>query len=107
MACMFPPAFRALLAPPAASQSIFRSGHGEGWYGQNNHRHPQELDCVFSDGRMFGHGTDGIGAFMVFGTYDAEAGKAVWLKRYLGRHIVHYSATVVNHKLEGRWFIPP
>ncbi len=62
----------------------FPSGPWTGFYQLDGRRLPQDLELTFDDGVIRGGGWDGVGEFVVKGSYDAESGEvrctisAIW-----------------------------
>lgn len=65
-----------------------------------------ELILAFAEGKVQGEGRDGVGEFVIAGSYDL-ARERVWLhKRYLGKHDVAYEGFAeLGRGIWGRWFI--
>lgn len=72
-------------------------------YRAGGKRHRMDLALTFENGRMAGDGRDGVGAFVITGTYDGKSGECQWTKAYLGAHDVHYRGFREGRGIWGLW----
>ncbi|HXJ56640.1 MAG TPA: hypothetical protein VNU68_08255 [Verrucomicrobiae bacterium] len=86
---------------------LFASGLWTGFYTYPKlpEQHPMELRLQFNNGTVSGDGTDGVGPFVIHGTYNSATGSARWIKTYTGSHDVHYEGTLDGTGLNGTWNI--
>jgi hypothetical protein len=66
-------------------------------------RHQMELLLTFASGRMSGEGRDRVGKFTIEGSYEVTDGKCRWVKRYVGKHAVHYTGFNEGKGIWGTW----
>lgn len=83
----------------------FPSGQWVGFftYSFESRRHLMDLILEFRNGLISGEGADGIGLFIIAGTYNAQAGECDWAKTYLGRHSVAYTGFREDKGIWGTW----
>ncbi len=93
---------------PSVDEELFPSGPWVGFYTYTASpvRHRMELGLQFQEGRMSGTGSDGIGPFVIDGTYDAKELEASWWKTYPGSHRVWYRGFREGKGIWGTWEIP-
>ena len=89
------------------SDAQFPSGQWFGFYTYSGHSRRYLMDLVleFKNGRMTGHGSDGIGPFIISGIYHADNGECSWAKQYVGRHTVDYKGYRETKGIWGTWSI--
>ena len=61
------------------------------------------LSLRFGSGRIVGEGGDGVGNFVIRGSYDSRTGECQFNKGYLGRHSIRYHGVLVGHVIQGSW----
>lgn len=90
---------------PAETDPRFPSGKWVGFFIDQRMpgRHQMEILLTFASGRMSGHGRDRVGKFSFEGAYDVTDGKCLWVKRYVGKHAVHYSGFNEGKGIWGTW----
>jgi len=64
-----------------------------------------DLILEFNGGKMTGEGADGIGLFVISGTYSEESGECAWVKQYVGRHAVDYQGCREGKGIWGNWVV--
>jgi hypothetical protein len=64
-----------------------------------------DLILEFNGGKMTGEGADGIGLFVISGTYSEESGECAWVKQYVGRHAVDYQGYREGKGIWGNWVV--
>lgn len=71
----------------------FPSGQWVGFctYGASTRKHLMDLVLEFKGGKMTGEGADGIGLFVMSGSYSEKTGECSWVKQYVGAHAVDYN----------------
>ena len=62
-----------------------------------------DLALTFENGRMSGDGCDGVGAFVITGSYDSSSGECLWAKGYVGAHDVRYRGFREGRGIWGLW----
>lgn len=89
------------------SAELFPSGQWVGYYTYSGHskRFMMGLILEFNNGRITGEGHDGIGAFVILGTFSAENKECSWDKTYVARHTVKYTGFRENKGIWGTWHI--
>jgi hypothetical protein len=87
---------------PVETDERFPSGPWKGFYQQFG-KHQMDLDLTFRQGRILGHGRDGVGRFLIRGGYDVQSGKCSFSKRYLGAHDVSYQGYNEGKGIWGVW----
>ena len=92
---------------PSARGDKFVSGPWLGFftYASGPTKRRMELALRFGSGRIVGEGNDGIGAFVIRGSYSVRTGECQWNKGYLGKHSVHYDGMLVGKVIQGHWQI--
>jgi hypothetical protein len=72
------------------SDAEFLSGQWFGFYTCHGcaKRFLMDLVLEFRSGKMTGEGADGVGAFVISGSYSTGNGECSWIKQYVGRHAV-------------------
>ena len=65
-----------------------------------------DLVLEFQRGVMSGEGYDGIGGFVVTGTYSTNTQECSWKKTYIGRHTVEYRGFGEGEDIWGTWTLP-
>jgi hypothetical protein len=87
------------------SSTQFPSGPWIGFfnYRAGGKRHRMDLALTFENGRMSGDGRDGVGAFVITGSYDGDSGECLWTKGYVGAHDVHYRGFREGKGIWGLW----
>ena len=63
------------------------------------------LYLEFSNQTIKGEGTDYVGPWVASGKYSLDTGSCSWVKKYLGKHEVHYQGTVSQNGITGQWSI--
>lgn len=95
--------------PEIETDPRFPSGKWIGFYLMPHtgaKRHQTELTLSFAGGKMSGQGRDQVGKFVCEGRYDVADGRAVWMKRYIGKHDVYYQGYNEGKGIWGVWTIP-
>lgn len=85
---------------------MFPSGPWRGFYEQPGagRQWMEPLTLRFTEGRVSGDGSDVVGDFTFAGQY--EGGTVQLVKRYRGRHLVHYAGKIDGEGLiVGQWNI--
>lgn len=62
-----------------------------------------DLFLDFSSGRISGDGVDGVGQFVIAGSYDGDSGECHWVKTYVGAHDVFYRGFREGKGIWGTW----
>jgi len=62
-----------------------------------------DLILEFKKGRITGEGADGIGPFVISGSYSEASGECSWVKQYVGRHAVDYKGYQESKGIWGNW----
>lgn len=86
----------------------FPTGEWYGFYTYADYpgKHQMDLILEFSHGRVTGEGCDGIGEFVISGTYSEAAKEASWAKTYVGSHSVNYVGYREGKGIWGTWNLP-
>lgn len=89
------------------SAELFPSGQWVGFYiySSRSKRYLMDLILEFDNGRITGEGHDGIGAFIILGTFNTESKECAWDKTYVGRHTVKYAGFRESKGIWGTWHI--
>jgi hypothetical protein len=89
------------------SDCQFPSGPWFGFYtyAGSPRRFLMDLVLQFKDGAISGEGADGIGLFVISGSYSTNSGECSWLKQYIGRHSVDYRGFRETKGIWGTWRI--
>jgi hypothetical protein len=87
------------------SDCQFPSGQWFGFYTYSGHARRFLMDLVleFKDGTISGEGADGIGLFVISGSYSTSNGECSWIKQYVGRHAVDYRGFREAKGIWGTW----
>jgi hypothetical protein len=87
------------------SNHQFPSGPWVGFYTYSNRprKHMMDLVLEFKNGKMTGDGADGIGFFVISGSYSEQSGECSWVKQYVGRHAVDYKGYREGKGIWGNW----
>lgn len=87
------------------ARALFPSGPWVGFYKYQNssQRYLMDLNLRFHHGRIDGDGADGIGTFVITGTYDEPKRECVWQKSYPARHTVAYTGYREGKGIWGTW----
>jgi hypothetical protein len=93
---------RGEYSPPENDYGL--TGRWLGYYEHYGDRHNMEMDLVFDEGTLSGHGDDVIGPFQIQGAYN-EDGHVRWKKMYIGQHDVEYGGIVSDFVIRGGWFL--
>lgn len=93
--------------PNAESDPRFPSGKWAGFWTDKRlpGKHQMELILSFADSTMTGTGRDLIGTFNVEGAYKLDDGECVFLKQYVGKHVVGYRGFNEGKGIWGTWEI--
>jgi hypothetical protein len=85
----------------------FPSGEWVGFYTyrDTDRRFLMDLRLEFKGGSISGDGADGIGEFVISGTYSESDGECQWTKAYVGLHTVEYRGFRENKGIWGTWAI--
>jgi hypothetical protein len=62
-----------------------------------------DLALGFRNGRIHGTGMDGIGEFIITGTYSSATLECSWRKEYIGMHTVVYEGYAEKVGIWGLW----
>lgn len=91
------------------SSEDFPSGQWVGYYThlRRPRRYKMDLILEFTNGRMTGEGHDGVGPFIISGTYSTESKECSWNKTYVARHTVKYRGFRDGKGIWGTWVISP
>jgi hypothetical protein len=91
------------------SAEDFPSGRWVGYYTylRRPKRYRMDLVLEFVNGRITGEGYDGIGPFIISGTYSVESKECSWNKTYVARHTVRYAGVRDGKGIWGTWTITP
>jgi hypothetical protein len=81
--------------------------HGFYTYSRSSRRYFMDLGLDFKAGRIDGAGIDGIGRFLIRGSYEPETYRCYWFKEYIGKHDVLYNGAWDMGSIWGLWEIPP
>jgi hypothetical protein len=68
-------------------------------------RHRMDLRLTFRGGEIRGEGRDWVGNFLIRGRYALDDGRCHWVKRYVGKHDVHYRGFNEGKGIWGTWEI--
>jgi hypothetical protein len=85
----------------------FPSGEWVGFYLYPGHARRFMMDLIleFRGGVMSGEGSDGIGPFVIDGTYSESSLECSWVKTYVGKHSVFYTGYREGKGIWGNWNI--
>lgn len=84
----------------------FPSGPWTGYYQFEGRRLPHDFELTFDEGVIRGGGWDGVGEFVVKGSYDAESGEVRWTKIYSDTHKVTFRGYREDNGIWGTWDSP-
>jgi|ERR1700733_6776562 len=89
------------------SDCQFPSGQWFGFYtyAGGSRRYLMDLVLEFKGGVISGEGADGIGLFVIAGSYSTGNGECSWTKQYVGRHSVGYRGFRETKGIWGIWKI--
>ena len=82
------------------------TGKWHGWYekkGKKTYMHFNSLH-ISPHGKIVGSGSDRVGRFTIKGNVYKRK-QVDFVKRYVGKHSVHYKGKLVNGRITGRWNI--
>jgi hypothetical protein len=90
---------------PTETDPRFPSGKWVGFFLDKRlpGRHRMEILLTFAGGRMSGEGRDRVGKFTFEGDYSVTDGRCRWVKKYLGKHAVHYTGFNEGKGIWGTW----
>jgi hypothetical protein len=96
-----------VVADKIMSDCQFPSGQWFGFYtyASQPRRFLMDLILEFKNGSISGEGADGIGIFVIAGSYNTNNGECSWVKRYVGRHPVDYRGFREAKGIWGTWHI--
>jgi len=66
-----------------------------------------DLHLSFKDGALSGECRDWVGHSLISGSYSTADGRCHWVKRYSGKHHIHYGGYNEGKGIWGTWEIPP
>lgn len=79
----------------------------KGWYEQEGQKTDMELELSIDENGVFGIGKDPIGNFVVRGLYKKtgplQPNKVMFVKQYVGAHVVNYEGKVHGQTIKGEW----
>jgi hypothetical protein len=89
-------------SPPTETDSRFPSGPWKGFWLQRGleGRQWMHLTLEFVNGRVVGEGRDGVGEFVIRGSYELGEGRCTLTKSYPGSHDVDYRGA---NEGDGKW----
>lgn len=83
----------------------FPSGPWVGFYtyAGSKRKYMMNLMLEFKKEKMTGEGADGVGMFIISGSYSSASGECSWVKQYIGRHAVDYKGYREGKGIWGNW----
>ncbi len=92
---------------PCEPDSRLPSGEWTGFYLEDHQprRGWMHLYLNFSGNSVRGEGADYVGPWTISGAYDLNTGVIQWVKKYVGKHEVHYRGRITANGVEGGWDI--
>jgi hypothetical protein len=89
------------------SDCQFPLGQWFGFYTYAGHARRFLMDLVleFKNGIISGEGADGVGLFVISGSYSTSSGECSWIKQYVGCHAVNYRGFREAKGIWGTWHI--
>ena len=86
-----------------AREGDFPSGPWTGFYQYQGRRLPHDFELTFDNGVIRGGGWDGVGEFVIKGSYDLESREVRWTKIYSNDHKLLYRGFREGKGIWGTW----
>jgi len=90
---------------PVETDPRFPSGKWVGFFTDRRipGKHQMELFLTFCQQSIVGSGRDWVGAFTIDGSYQLSDGLCIWVKQYIGKHLVGYRGFNEGKGIWGAW----